>query len=54
MPWGLIPVSAFAQRALTVICPRTPGYGGRPPGDLIETFRRPEEKICDTILASAH
>ncbi len=30
MPWGLIPVSAFAQRALIVICPQTPGYGGTP------------------------
>ena len=30
MPWGLIPVSAYAQRALTVICPQTPKYGGRP------------------------
>ena len=27
MPWGLIPVSAYAQRALTVICPQTPITG---------------------------
>ena len=27
MPWGLIPVSAYAERALTVIYPQTPITG---------------------------
>ena len=27
MPWGLLPVSAFAERALTVIAPRPPFAG---------------------------
>ena len=27
MPWGVIPVSAYAERALTVIYPQTPITG---------------------------
>ena len=44
MPWGLIPVSAFAQRALTVIFPPDPHYGGRPPEDLALTSGGSENK----------
>ena len=47
MPWGLIPVSAYAQRALTVICPPDPRLRGMPYCQIIESFRRAEDKICD-------
>ena len=48
MPWGLIPVSAYAQRALTVICPPDPQIRGTPYCQIIESSRRAEDKICDS------
>ena len=48
--WGPLPVSAFAQRALTVIAPWTPFYGGRPPEGLVMTSRRAK---CSSVIPFA-
>jgi len=45
MPWGLIPVSAFAQRALTVICPPDPHLRGYLTGGLALASGGFEHKI---------
>ena len=49
MPWGYVSGERLAERGRSQSpYPQPPGYGGRPPRDLIETSRRPEDKICNT------
>ena len=51
MPWGLIPVSAYAQRALTVICPPDPRLRGTPSWEMGNFIRRAKTRSV-ILLAS--
>ena len=63
MPWGPLPVSAFAERALTVIAPRPPVTGAGHFGLLIPSgglsferaflFTRPTGACCHQNLQTA-
>ena len=51
MPWGLLPVSAFAERALTVIAPRPPATGDALLQDRHLRPAAPKTRLC-VLLAS--